>query len=128
MRPANPLVRAIIAAGGFAALPAQAADVALARLQCGGQPEPVSVASFSDTYALEDVELQLVYSCYLVRHGDQYLLWDTGNAMNGSPAARRLKAACDPPPGRPARRAPPPPSATRRRPARRVRTAPPGPG
>ena len=87
MRPANPLVRAIIAAGGFAALPAQAADVALARLQCGGQPEPVSVASFSDTYALEDVELQLVYSCYLVRHGDQYLLWDTGNAMNGSPAA-----------------------------------------
>ena len=73
-----------------AALPVSAADVGLARLDCGGQPEPVNVASFSDTYSLEDFELQLVYSCYLVRHGDQYLLWDTGNAVDGTPRAPRV--------------------------------------
>lgn len=70
-----------------AALPAQAAEVALARLDCGGAPEPVSVASFSDTMEHPDLKLQLVYSCYLVRHGDRYLLWDAGNAMDGSPRA-----------------------------------------
>lgn len=70
-----------------AALPAQAADVALARLDCGGAPEPVGVASFSDTMEHPDLKLQLVYSCYLVRHGDRYLLWDAGNAMDGSPRA-----------------------------------------
>lgn len=66
---------------------AHAADVALARLDCGGPPEPVSVASFSDTMEHPDLKLQLVYSCYLVRHGDRYLLWDAGNAMDGSPRA-----------------------------------------
>jgi len=36
---------------------------------------------FSDTYAYGDLKLQLVYSCYLIKHGDEYLLWDTGHAM-----------------------------------------------
>lgn len=66
---------------------AHAADVALARLDCGGPPAPVSVASFSDTMEHPELKLQLVYSCYLVRHGDRYLLWDTGNAADGSPSA-----------------------------------------
>lgn len=66
---------------------AHAADVALARLDCGGQPEPVSVASFSDTFEHPELKLQLVYSCYVVRHGDRYLLWDTGNAVDGTPRA-----------------------------------------
>lgn len=66
---------------------AQAADVSLARLDCGGAPEAVSVASFSDTLEHPDLKLQLVYSCYLVRHGDRYLVWDTGNPVDGSPRA-----------------------------------------
>ncbi|GAB6194963.1 N-acyl homoserine lactonase family protein [Lysobacter xanthus] len=77
---------AALALGG-SAFAAQAADVSLARLDCGGAPEPVSVATFSDTMEFPDLKLQLVYSCYLVRHGDRYLLWDTGNAMDGSPRA-----------------------------------------
>ena len=36
---------------------------------------------FSDTYAYGDLKLQFVYSCYLIKHGDDYLLWDTGHAM-----------------------------------------------
>jgi hypothetical protein len=49
-------------------------------------------ALFSDTYAYGDLKLQFVYSCYLVKHGDDYLLWDTGHAMtmpNVAPKVRR---------------------------------------
>ena len=77
--PASPL-RMGTALGLLALLgvPAHAADVALSRLDCGGAPEPQSVAAFSDTYAYPDLKLQLTYSCYLVRHGDRYMVWDTG--------------------------------------------------
>lgn len=71
-------------------LPAHAADVALSRLDCGGAPEPQSVAAFSDTYAYPALKLQLVYSCYLVRHGDRYLVWDTGQPADGSPQAPKV--------------------------------------
>jgi N-acyl homoserine lactone hydrolase len=61
---------------------AQAADVSLGRLDCGTPQAPVSVNQrFSDTYAFPDLKLQFVYSCYVVKHGDEYLLWDTGHAM-----------------------------------------------
>lgn len=69
------------------AAPARAADVTLARLDCGNAQAPVSVAAFSDTYAYPDMKLQLTFSCYLIRHGDQYLLWDTGQPNDGSPMA-----------------------------------------
>ncbi|WP_133478962.1 N-acyl homoserine lactonase family protein [Cognatilysobacter segetis] len=80
------LATALLAACGAA----QAADVALARLDCGGPPEPVSVAAFSDTFEFDDTKLPLTYSCYLVRDGDRYLLWDTGNALDGSAAAPKV--------------------------------------
>lgn len=75
---------------GGTAFAASAADVALARLDCGGQPEPVSVASFSDTLEHPDLRLPLVYSCSLVRHGDRYLVWDTGNPVDGTPRAPKV--------------------------------------
>jgi N-acyl homoserine lactone hydrolase len=72
-------------AGALAILaaPAQAApDMALTRFECGTPQAPVAVNQrFSDTYAYGDLKLQFVYSCYLIRHGDEYLLWDTGHAM-----------------------------------------------
>ncbi len=62
--------------------PAQAADVSLARLDCGTPAAPTAVNQrFSDTFSYGDLKLQLVYSCYLIKHGDDYLLWDTGHAM-----------------------------------------------
>ena len=73
-----------------AANAANAADVALARLDCGGPREPVSVAAFSDTFEHENLKIALTYSCYLVRNGDRYLLWDTGNALDGSATAPKL--------------------------------------
>jgi glyoxylase-like metal-dependent hydrolase (beta-lactamase superfamily II) len=61
---------------------AQAADVSLGRLDCGTPQAPTPVNQrFSDTLAFPDLKLQFVYSCYIVKHGDEYLLWDTGHAM-----------------------------------------------
>jgi N-acyl homoserine lactone hydrolase len=77
----------ILAAGAclFAGLAtsAQAApDVSLARLDCGTPPPPTAVNErFSDTFAYGELKIQFVFSCYLVKHGDEYLLWDTGHAM-----------------------------------------------
>ena len=36
---------------------------------------------FADTYAFDGLKVQLVFSCYLIKHGDDYLLWDAGHAM-----------------------------------------------
>ena len=69
------------ALAGFA-IPAQAADLALTRLDCGTPQAPTAVNQrSSDTYAYGDLKLQFVYSCYIVKHDGDYLLWDTGHAM-----------------------------------------------
>jgi N-acyl homoserine lactone hydrolase len=65
----------------FLAAPAAAQDpeLKLWRLDCGSiQVSDFDV--FSDTYLYEGKPKTLTASCYLVRHGDQYLLWDTGVA------------------------------------------------
>src|SRR5580692_10782873 len=66
-----------------ATAPAQAApEMSLTRFECGTPQAPTAVNErFSDIYAYGDLKIQLVYSCYLVKHGDDYLLWDTGHAM-----------------------------------------------
>ncbi len=56
--------------------------ITLTRLQCGTNGAPTDVgARFSDTYAYHGLMVQLTFSCYLVRHGDDYLIWDTGNPV-----------------------------------------------
>jgi len=61
---------------------AQAAEVSIARLDCGTSPPPTTVNDrFSDTYAFPGLKLTFVFSCYIIKHGDEYLLWDTGHAM-----------------------------------------------
>ncbi len=75
---------AVMCAAGLMAVAtsARAADMSLTRLDCGTPQSPTAVNQrFSDTYALGDLKLQFVFSCYVVKHGDDYLLWDTGHAM-----------------------------------------------
>jgi glyoxylase-like metal-dependent hydrolase (beta-lactamase superfamily II) len=61
---------------------AQAPEMSLARLDCGTPQAPTLVNQrFSDTYSYGDLKIQLIYSCYLVKHGNDYLLWDAGHAM-----------------------------------------------
>src|ERR1700744_848828 len=80
---------ALVAAGvcasafvSFAALAQGAPEITLTRLDCGTPQAPTPVNQrFSDTFAYGDLKIQFVYSCYLIKHGDDYLLWDTGHAM-----------------------------------------------
>jgi glyoxylase-like metal-dependent hydrolase (beta-lactamase superfamily II) len=75
------MIKWVAAAAGFLALgavpPPAPADMALWRLDCGS----VVVSDldvFSDTYAYVGKAKTLTDSCYLIRHGGTYLLWDTG--------------------------------------------------
>jgi glyoxylase-like metal-dependent hydrolase (beta-lactamase superfamily II) len=74
------------------AVPAQAApDVSLARFDCGTPQAPTAVNQrFSDTYAYGELKIQFVFSCYLIKHGDDYLLWDTGHAMTAPNIAPKV--------------------------------------
>jgi len=62
--------------------------VTLTRLQCGSNTAPTDVGQrFSDTYAFNGLKVQLTASCYLIRHGDDYLIWDTGYPTGSAPTA-----------------------------------------
>jgi N-acyl homoserine lactone hydrolase len=74
-----------------AALAQAAPEVTLTRLDCGTPQAPTDVnARFSDTYAYPGVKLQFVYSCYLVKHGDDYMMWDTGQATSAGAVAPKV--------------------------------------
>ena len=85
------LAIALACAAAFATQPAAAQpapELTLARLDCG-TPVLNIVARFNDTWAFTDQKVLFTYSCYLVKHGDDYLLWDTGHAMTaGAPAPK----------------------------------------
>ena len=73
------------------AMQAQAADVSLARFDCGTPQAPTSVNQrFSDTFAYGDMKIQFVFSCYLIKHGDEYMLWDTGHATTSPNVAPKV--------------------------------------
>jgi N-acyl homoserine lactone hydrolase len=84
-----------IAAASFVlaglASPVQAADLAVTRLDCGTPQAPTPVNQrFSDTYAYGDLKLQFVFSCYLVKHDNDYMLWDTGHSMSAPNVAPKV--------------------------------------
>jgi len=71
------------------AAPAQTpAEVTLTRLQCGTNAAPATIdARFSDTWAFNGLKVQLTFSCYLIKHGTDYMVWDTGNPVGTTPTA-----------------------------------------
>lgn len=64
-----------------------AADLELWRLDCGSVVIK-DLSSFSDTFSYKGETRTLTASCYLIRHGTDYMLWDAG-----LPAALIGKAA-----------------------------------
>lgn len=60
-----------------AATPASKPDVRLWRLDCGSL-WTFNLDELSDTRAYVGQSKKFVGSCYLIRHDDAYLLWDTG--------------------------------------------------
>ena len=75
-----------VCANAFVCLPALAQakpEVTLTRFaDCGTPQAPTEVNQrFSDTYSYGGLKIQFTFSCYLIKHGDRYLLWDTGHSM-----------------------------------------------
>ena len=72
------ILAAVLAATPLCSLSAQGSpDLEMWRLDCGSLAVS-DLAPFSDTHLYDGVESELVVSCYLIRNGDDYLLWDAG--------------------------------------------------
>jgi glyoxylase-like metal-dependent hydrolase (beta-lactamase superfamily II) len=93
------LLAAGACAGVLAAVPVQAqqkaapqkAEMSLTRLDCGTPQAPTAVNQrFSDIFAYGDRKIQFVYSCYLIKHGNDYMIWDTGQAMTAPKVAPKV--------------------------------------
>jgi glyoxylase-like metal-dependent hydrolase (beta-lactamase superfamily II) len=72
---------AMLALTGMQEPPAQkpAAELSLWRLDCGTFLIKDLNAFFSDTFAYPPRQAKnIASSCYLIRHGNRYMLWDTG--------------------------------------------------
>src|SRR6201747_2907311 len=75
----------------FGALAQATPEVTLTRLDCGTPQAPTAVNQrFSDSFAYGDLKIQFVFSCYLIKHGDDYMLWDTGHAMTAPNVAPKV--------------------------------------
>jgi N-acyl homoserine lactone hydrolase len=71
------LLSVILAAPAASQAPANPV-VQLWRLDCGDFVMKRFGAWFSDTFQYPEGARPLVGSCYVIRHGDKYMLWDTG--------------------------------------------------
>src|ERR1700754_4108233 len=76
----------------FAAFAQGAPEVTLTRFSdCGTPQAPTPVNQrFSDTYAYGELKIQFVFSCYLIKHSDEYMLWDTGHSMTAPNVAPKV--------------------------------------
>jgi N-acyl homoserine lactone hydrolase len=80
-------------AGGFmchSAFAQSAPEVTLARFDCGTGAPASDVGRFSDIYAHSGLILQLTFSCYLIKHGDDYMVWDTGQSLSAGAVAPKV--------------------------------------
>ena len=52
------------------------AEVTLTRIECGTGATPTDVGQrFTDTFAYKDLKLTFAFSRYLIKHGDEYMVW-----------------------------------------------------
>jgi hypothetical protein len=83
-------------------------DVTPTRIDCGTGAQPTDVGQrFTDTFAYKDLELTFTFSCHLIEHGTDYMVWDTGFARRhesqraeGRHRRSPEGAQCDARPGR----------------------------
>src|SRR5436190_13357443 len=66
-------------------------EMTLTRLDCGTPQAPTAINErFSDNFQYGDKTVQFVYSCYVIKHGDDYMLWDTGHSMTAPNVAPKV--------------------------------------
>jgi N-acyl homoserine lactone hydrolase len=87
------LLASLIAAASASAQ--SSSELSLTRFDCGKTTTLNDVSRFSDVMAFKGLNIQLTFSCYLVKHGNDYLVWDTGNpaATGSNPPANAPKAS-----------------------------------
>lgn len=71
------MIAAVLALAAAAPALAAQPDVRLWRLECG-EVGNADLDMFADSYALAGKRKDMVISCYLIRHGNDYMLWDAG--------------------------------------------------
>ena len=63
-------------------------EVTLTRLDCGtGLNDP---RRFTDTFAYSEPTKPFTFSCYVIKHGDDYMVWDTGYKPGSVPNAPKV--------------------------------------
>jgi N-acyl homoserine lactone hydrolase len=86
------ILRAVAAAAALAALSASAQpaapEVTLTRLDCGSGNN--DQRRFSDSFAYTKPEVPFTFSCYVIKHGDDYMVWDTGYLPGSNPSAPKV--------------------------------------
>src|SRR5262245_8923635 len=86
-----------VCANVLVSLPAFAqspAEVTLTRIDCGTDAQPRDVGErFTDTFAYKDLKMTFTFSCYLIKHGNEYMVWDTGFAPGTNPNAPKVGIA-----------------------------------
>jgi glyoxylase-like metal-dependent hydrolase (beta-lactamase superfamily II) len=81
----------VLHANAQAPAAAPAPEITLTRFECGTPRPPVEVNQrFSDTYAYPGLALQFVFSCYLIKHGADYMVWDTGYGPDAGATAPKV--------------------------------------
>jgi glyoxylase-like metal-dependent hydrolase (beta-lactamase superfamily II) len=74
-----------LAAGALLSFSAAAQELTLTRLDCGsGSNDP---RRFSDTYAYTETTKPFTFSCYVIKHGADVMVWDTGYLPGSVPSA-----------------------------------------
>jgi N-acyl homoserine lactone hydrolase len=86
------ILRAVAAAVALAALSASAQqpapEVTLTRLDCGSGNN--DQRTFSDSFAYTNPQVPFTFSCYVIKHGDDYMVWDTGYLPGSVPSAPKV--------------------------------------
>jgi len=76
---------------GLPALAQAPAEITLTRIDCGTGATPTDVGQrFTDSFAYKDLNLTFTFSCYLIKHGNDYMVWDTGFAPGSNPNAPKV--------------------------------------
>src|SRR6266850_7201128 len=76
---------------GLPAIAQAPAEVTLTRIECGTGATPTDVGQrFTDAFAYKDLKRTFTFSCYLIKHGGEFMVWDTGFAPGSNPNAPKV--------------------------------------
>jgi N-acyl homoserine lactone hydrolase len=75
----------------LSALAQPAPEVTLTRFADCGTPVMNDVnVRFSDTLAFPGLKVEFTFSCYLIKHGSEYMIWDTGQPVTAGERAPKV--------------------------------------